>query len=115
MSTGFEIIQADNKVVIGTLWNQFYRTDYTNGHQNGYLWRFIKNNNEFDSKEFLSFIKKYNKADADSGELGGIAKHEVLRLAYEYVEHKHRFPNCYRDDQVWNDAVHAISETEDIS
>ena len=109
-NTGFEIVQADTKVVIGTLWNQFYRTDVTNGQKNGYLWRFLKKNPEFNTEDFMSFVKKNNNADADSGELGGIAKHEILRLAYIFVENKHRFPNCYSDHAIWNDALLGADE-----
>ncbi len=54
---------------------------------------FINNNADFDTDEFRIFAIYNNKADRDSGELNDIAKHEVLRLAYEYSEYKWRFGN----------------------
>jgi hypothetical protein len=61
----------------------------------GYFYRFIKQNPEFNTPEFRDFVESRNKADRDDGELHDIAKHEVLRLAYEYTELHWRFPNCY--------------------
>ncbi len=84
------------------LW-EFYQVDSNTNQKSGYFNRFIKNNSEFNTKEFRNFVLSKNKADRDSGELEDIAKHEILRLAYEFVEHKHRLPNCHAKDEIWND------------
>lgn len=59
----------------------------------GYYSRFLKRNPEFAVPEFQKFVVMHNKGDRDSGELQDIAKHEVLRLAYEYQEYAWRFPH----------------------
>lgn len=69
--------------------------DYYNKHGGRYFYKFIKRNPEFDNPQFLSFVVKNNKGDRDSGEVQDIAKHEVLRLAYEYTEMQWRFPNVH--------------------
>ena len=69
---------------------------------NGYIGRFLERNPEFDNEEFLEFVTAQNKSDRDSGELQDIAKHEILRLAYEWIEKKWRFPNCNKRDEKWN-------------
>jgi len=69
--------------------------DYYNKYGGGYLNRFLVRNPEFNTKEFIEFVITHNKGDRDSGELGDIAKHEILRLAYEFEEEKWRFPNVY--------------------
>jgi hypothetical protein len=68
----------------------------------GYFGRFIKRNPEFDNEEFFQFVIAKNKADRDSGELHDIAKHEILRLAYEWIERQWRFPNVNKRDGDWN-------------
>ena len=68
----------------------------------GYISKFLKRNPEFDNDEFREFVCNKNKADRDSGELQDIAKHEILRLAYEWIEKKWRFPNCHKRDEEWN-------------
>ncbi|MCP6727487.1 MAG: hypothetical protein KJI69_05765 [Patescibacteria group bacterium] len=83
-------------------WN-FYVVDLETNQKNGYFNRFLKKNPEFNTDEFKAFVISENKADRDSGELESISKHEILRLAYEFVEHKHRFPNCHAEDEIWND------------
>jgi hypothetical protein len=60
-----------------------------------YISKFVKQNTEFNTQEFLDFVAAKNRGDRDSGELQDIAKHEVLRLAYEWVEKQWRFPNVY--------------------
>ena len=67
------------------------RYDFYNDYGCGYLQEFQKRNPEFDSEEFINFVMQRNKGDRDSGELFDIAKHEVLRLAYEFAEHRFRF------------------------
>ena len=75
------------------------RWNYYNSGK-GYLYKkFLKQNPEFNTKEFKEFVVSHNKGDRDSGELGQIAKHEVLRLAYEFTEHQWRFPNVYGEEQ----------------
>jgi hypothetical protein len=69
--------------------------EYYNKYGGGYFFKFIKQNTEFDNDEFLEYVTGHNRGDRDSGELQDIAKHEVLRLAYEFTEHKWRFPNVY--------------------
>ena len=61
----------------------------------GFYYKFIERNPEFDCENFENFVIEHNKADRDSGELGEIAKHEILRLAYEYSEYQARFPNVF--------------------
>ncbi len=68
----------------------------------GYIGKFLERNPEFNNKEFIEFINGKNKADRDSGELQDVAKHEILRLAYEWIERKWRFPNCYDRKEDWN-------------
>ena len=62
-----------------------------------YLGRFLERNTEFNNKAFIEYVISHNRADRDSGELQDIAKHEVLRLAYEFEEKLYRFPHCYGD------------------
>lgn len=81
----------------------YYKVDFKTNQKTGYFNRFVKKNPEFKGKEFRDFVVRKNKADRDDGEIESIAKHEILRLAYEFVEHKHRFPNCYAEDEIWND------------
>ncbi|MBI2020157.1 HK97 family phage prohead protease [Candidatus Daviesbacteria bacterium] len=50
----------------------------------GYYYKFIKENPEFDTKEFQEYVIVHNKADRDSGELGDIANFEIDRLANEF-------------------------------
>lgn len=69
--------------------------NYYNKFCGGYYLRFLKANPEFNTKEFDEFVISHNKGDRDAGEVGDIAKHEVLRLAYEFEEHKWRFPNVF--------------------
>lgn len=64
-------------------------------HAGGYFFKFINRNPEFGVKEFREYVVTHNRGDRDAGELGGIAKHEILRLAHEFEEHKWRFPNVY--------------------
>lgn len=87
------------------MWGNFYIVDCDTNQKAGYIWRFIKRNPEFNTKEFTDFVLRENKADRDSGEQESIAKHEILRLAYEFVERKHRFPNCYSRDPIWSDKL----------
>jgi hypothetical protein len=61
-----------------------------------YYSQFIKNNPEFNTERFQEYVITNNKGDRDSGELEHIAKHEVLRLAYEYEENRFRWPNVYK-------------------
>ena len=83
----------------------FYTVDFDTNQKTGYFNRFIGKNPEFNTKEFRDFVVGKNKADRDSGEVEYIAKHEILRLAYDFVEHKHRFSNCYAEDGIWNDKL----------
>lgn len=53
--------------------------------------KFLKANPEFATKEFQKYVITYNRGDRDSGELGDIAKHEVLRLAHAWEEYLWRF------------------------
>ena len=69
--------------------------DYYKKYGGKYFSKFLKNNPEFDSEEFIEFVIYHNKGDRDSGELQDIAKHEILRLAYEFEEHRWRYPNVY--------------------
>lgn len=69
--------------------------EYYNKHGGGYYRRFIKANPEFQTIDFERFVISRNRGDRDSGELGDIAKHEILRLAGEWEEKKWRFPNVY--------------------
>jgi len=69
--------------------------NYYNKYGSGYILRFIDRNPEFNTEEFIEYIIEANRGDRDAGELGDIAKHEILRLAYEYTEHQWRFPNVY--------------------
>lgn len=86
-------------------WADNYKPDLVNSFEkSGYLYRFLVKNKEFDTKEFIDYCIGYNKADCDSGELSSVAKHEVLRLAYEFIERKHRHPNCYYNDSIWDDS-----------
>lgn len=82
---------------------EYYLVDINTNQKAGYFNRFVKKNPEFNTKEFRDFIVSKNKGDRDSGEVESIAKHEILRLAYEFVEHKHRFPNIHAKDEIWND------------
>ena len=59
---------------------------FYNRFGSGYFYQFLRNNTEFDTAEFRDHVIRLNKGDRDSGELSDIAKHEVLRLAYEYEE-----------------------------
>ena len=88
----------------GQLW-EFYKVDYNTNQKPGYFNRFLLKNPEFNNDEFRAFVLSKNKADRDYGEFNEIAKHEILRLAYEFVEHKHRFPNCHAKDEIWNDKL----------
>ena len=78
--------------------NYHYYIDFGNC----YIRKFLERNPEFDNKEFLDFVSATNKSDRDSGESQDIAKHEILRLAYEWTEAKWRFPNCYNRKEDWN-------------
>lgn len=69
--------------------------NYYNKFGGGYFGKFLERNPEFNTKEFEEFIITHNKGDRDAGELQDIAKHEILRLAYEFEEHDWRFPNCH--------------------
>lgn len=69
--------------------------DYYNKYGGRYYYKFLKQNPEFDTKEFRDWVADHNRGDRDYGELGDIAKHEILRLAYEFAEDRWRFPNCY--------------------
>lgn len=69
--------------------------NYYNKYGGGYFSKFIERNKEFDTKIFRDYMTSHNKGDRDSGELQDIAKHEVLRLAYEFTEKMWRFPNVY--------------------
>lgn len=70
---------------------------YYNKYGGGYLNKFIQRNPEFDNDDFIGYVATNNKGDRDSGELQDVAKHEILRLAYEWEEYKWRFPNVYGD------------------
>jgi len=69
--------------------------NYYNDFGCNYYSEFVFRNPEFDTCGFLDFVVDHNRGDRDSGEVRDIAKHEVLRLAYEYEEHRWRFPNCF--------------------
>ncbi len=69
--------------------------NYYNKIGSGYYYKFIERNPEFKTKEFEEFVSGKNKGSRDTGELSDIAKHEVLRLAYEFTEEIWRFPNIY--------------------
>ena len=73
--------------------------DYYNKYGGGYYYRFIARNPEFAGKLFRDFVCENNRGDRDAGELGDIAKHEILRLAAAYTEIRWRFPNCYGEAQ----------------
>ena len=69
--------------------------NYYNVFGSGYYYKFIERNPEFNNKDFEEHVIRFNKGDRDSGELGDIAKFEILRLASEWVERRRRFPNVY--------------------
>ena len=69
--------------------------NYYNKYGGGYIRRFLERNPEFDTEDFLEFLQAKNKGDRDMGELQDIAKHEVLRVSFEWEERKWRFPNVY--------------------
>jgi hypothetical protein len=73
---------------------------YYNDYGCNYLDIFLGRNPEFNIPEFINFVVEHNKGDRDSGELADIAKHEVLRLAAEYAEYRHRFPNCFSEEEI---------------
>ncbi len=73
------------------------RYDFYNSKGN-YFGRFIKSNPEFACEEFKKFVLEKNKGDRDSGELEYVAKHEVLRLAYEFSEHRFRASNVFGEE-----------------
>ena len=58
--------------------------DSYNDYGCGYVHKFVENNPEFNSDEFIDFVIQKNKGDRDSGEVGDVAEHEVLRLAKEF-------------------------------
>ena len=68
--------------------------DFYNSKGN-YYGKFVKANPEFNTPDFLSYVIAKNRGDRDSGEVEYIAKHEVLRLAYEFAEHRFRASNVY--------------------
>ncbi len=68
--------------------------NYYNKFGGGYYYQFLKANPEFGCKEFEVYVISHNRGDRDSGELGDIAKHEVLRLAAEFEERIWRFSDC---------------------
>ena len=74
------------------------RYDFYNNKGN-YYGKFLKRNPEFNTKDFQEFVISKNKGDRDAGELEYIAKHEVLRLAHEFIERRWRFPNVYSEDE----------------
>jgi len=79
--------------------NEARTYNYYNGNnRDAYIRTFLKNNPEFKCQEFLDYVCQYNRGDRDSGELQYIAKHEILRLAYEFAERRWRFPNCYGEE-----------------
>jgi hypothetical protein len=53
--------------------------------------KFIEKNKEFNNESFFNFVISRNRGDRDSGETQDIAKHEILRLAYEWEEKRWRF------------------------
>ena len=75
--------------------SEFGRYDYYNQYGGGWYYYFVKKFPRFDSPEFEEFVIGKNRGDQDSGELGNIALHEVLRLAAEFEEHQWRANNMY--------------------
>lgn len=73
--------------------------EYYNKYGSNYFYNFVERNDEFNTKDFYDYVTSHNRGDRDSGELQDIAKHEVLRLAHEFTEHKWRFPNVYGEPQ----------------
>ena len=69
--------------------------NYYNKFGGNYLRKFLDRNSEFDCDEFREYIAGHNRGSRDSGELQDIAKHEVLRVAAEWMEKLWRFPNVY--------------------
>ena len=69
--------------------------NYYNIFGSSYYYKFIERNPEFNIKEFEEYVISNNRGDRDSGELGDIAKFEILQLASEWVERRRRFPNVY--------------------
>jgi hypothetical protein len=67
------------------------RYNFYNDHGCGYISKFLKQNPEFNSEQFVDFVISKNRGDRDSGELQDVAKHEVLRLAAEWAEYNYRF------------------------
>ena len=61
----------------------------------GYYHRFLDMNPEFRTEEFERFVIGRNRGSRDLGELGDVAKHEILRLAYEFEEICWSFPDAY--------------------
>ena len=70
-------------------WYHFYNTFGTD--EINFFGKFLKAFPEYDTKEFHEFACRHNKGDRDMGELQNIARHEVLRLAYEFSERAARF------------------------
>jgi hypothetical protein len=62
------------------------RYEFYNDYGKGYLAEFLEKNPEFNTPEFIEYVIANNRGDGDAGELDDIAKHEILRLAYEFEE-----------------------------
>lgn len=80
----------DNKKIAFT--STSYHYEFYNDYGCHYFAEFVTRNPEFATDQFRDFVADNNRGDRDHGEIGDIAKHEILRLAYEFTEYQWRFP-----------------------
>lgn len=73
------------------------RYDFYNDYGCGAFPAFKRAHPDFDTPEFEEYAAAHNRGDRDSGELGDVAAHEVLRLAADWAELRWRFPNVNPD------------------
>jgi len=62
------------------------------------FYEFVNRNPEFDNSEFREWVISKNRGCRDGGELGNVAAHEILRLAYTFAEHRWRASNVYGEE-----------------
>lgn len=77
--------------------------EYYNDYGCRYFYDFIAQNPEFDCDAFVAYASVHNRGDRDEGELGDVARHEVLRLAAAFEEHEWRFPGFTPGYGAWKE------------